>query len=81
MGKRDEKTITGGGVKGKRGRTTSDDVGGKSVGEESKSTGGKLECVGENSTGGKFGVIRSSGNILPLPRLRNYQTLLISGLC
>jgi len=36
------------GVKGKKVRTTLDDVGGKSVNEKSKSTGGK--CVSENST-------------------------------
>ena len=41
MRKRDEKTNTGEGVKGKRDRTTSDDVSGKSVSEKSKSVGGK----------------------------------------
>ncbi len=49
------------GDKGKRVRTTSDDVGGKYVSEKSKSTGGT--CVGEYTTGGKSGVIRRSDNI------------------
>jgi hypothetical protein len=49
------------GDKGKRVRTTSDDVGGKYVSEKSESTGGT--CVGEYSTGGKSGVIRRSVNI------------------
>ena len=48
MGKRAGKMITGEGDKSKKVRTTSDDVGGKSVIEKSKSTGGK--CVSENST-------------------------------
>ena len=39
-------------------RTTSDDVGGKSVSEKSKSVGG--QCVGGNSTGGNSSSIRSS---------------------
>jgi hypothetical protein len=43
MGKRDGNTNTGEGVKGKKVRTTSDDVGGKSVSEKSKFTGGKCE--------------------------------------
>jgi hypothetical protein len=51
MDKCDDKPNTGEGDKGKRTRTTSDDVGGKSVSEKSKSGGG--QCVGENSTGGK----------------------------
>ena len=41
MGKRDERTNTGEGGKGKRVRTTSDETGGKSVSEKSKSVGGK----------------------------------------
>jgi hypothetical protein len=51
MVKSDEKTNTGEGVKGKRGRTASDDEGGKSLSETSKSVCG--QCVGENSTGAK----------------------------
>ena len=65
MGKRNEKTNTGDGDKGKRVRTTSDDEGGKSVSEKSKSGGGKCvggKCVGENSTGVKSGVTRNSDN-------------------
>ena len=49
MKKRNDKTNTGEGVKGKRGRTVSDDTGGKSLSETSKSVHG----VGENSTGVK----------------------------
>jgi hypothetical protein len=45
------KTNTGGGGKGKRGRTASDDAGGKSLSETSKSARG--QCVGESSTGAK----------------------------
>ncbi len=52
----DEKTNTREGTKDKRVRTTSDDVGAKSVSEKFKSEGGK--SVGENFTGGKSGVIR-----------------------
>ena len=47
MGNYDEKTNTGEGVKGKRGRTVSDDVGGKSLSETSKSVCG--QCVGERT--------------------------------
>ena len=47
--------------KGKRGRTASDDAGGKSLSEKSKSARG--QCVGENSTGAKSDVIWSSVNI------------------
>ena len=50
MVKSNEKTDTGVGNKGKRGRTDSDDVGGKSC-ETSKSVCG--QCVGESSTGEK----------------------------
>jgi hypothetical protein len=39
IGNRDEKTITGEGVKGERVRTTSNSTGGKSMREKSKSTG------------------------------------------
>jgi hypothetical protein len=49
MGKSAEKTNTGEGVKGKRGRTASDDTGGKSLSEKSKIACG--QCVGEKSTG------------------------------
>ena len=51
MVKSNEKTNTGEGGKGKRGRTVSDDAGGKSLSETSKSVCG--QCVGENSTGVK----------------------------
>ena len=43
MVKRSDKTNTGEGVKGKRGRTASDDAGGKSLSETSKSARG--QCV------------------------------------
>ena len=49
MKKRNEKTNTGEGDKGKRGRTVSDDTGGKSLSEKSKTGCG--QCVGEKSTG------------------------------
>ena len=51
MKKRNEKSNTGEGDKGKRGRTVSDDAGGKSLNEKSKSVCG--QCVGESSTGVK----------------------------
>ena len=51
MVKSNEKTNTGEGGEGKRGRTVSDDVGGKSLSETSKSVRG--QCVGECSTGVK----------------------------
>jgi hypothetical protein len=44
MKKRNEKKNTGEGGKGKRGRTTSDDVGGKSLSDTSTSARG--QCVG-----------------------------------
>ena len=44
-----EKTNTGEGDQGKRGRTSSDDVGGKSLSDTSTSVRG--QCVGESSTG------------------------------
>ena len=47
MKKRNEKTITGEGGKGKRGRTASDDAGGKSLSDTSTSARG--QCVGESS--------------------------------
>jgi hypothetical protein len=49
MKKRNEKTNTGEGGKGKRGRTVSDDAGGKSLSDTSTSVCG--QCVGESSTG------------------------------
>ncbi len=55
MKKRNEKTNTGEGDKGKRGRTASDDVGGKSLSDTSTSVRG--QCVGEFSTGAKSTVI------------------------
>ena len=61
MVKSNEKTNTGEGGKGKRGRTVSDDVGGKSLSETSKSERG--QCVGESSTGAKSTVVLTSVNI------------------
>ena len=61
MVKRSDKTNTGEGGKGKKGRTVSDDAGGKSLSEKSKSVSG--QCVGENSTGVKSSVIRNSEHI------------------
>ena len=58
MKKRNEKANTGEGGKGKRDRTASDDVGGKSLSETSKSVCG--QCVGESSTGVKSTVILTS---------------------
>ena len=60
---------TGEGVKGKKARTVSDDVGGKSVSEKSRSTGGK--CVDENSTGVKPGPTRTSNNPFEVSRSEN----------
>ena len=62
MVKSNEKTNTGEGVKDKRGRTVSYDVGGKSLSETSKSVCG--QCVGESSTGAKSTTIHTSVNIL-----------------
>ena len=59
--KRNEKTNTREGDKGKRGRTVSDDAGGKSLSDTSKSERG--QCVGESSTGAKSTVIHTSVNI------------------
>jgi hypothetical protein len=56
-----EKTNTGEGDKDKRGRTASDDVGGKSLSETSKSARG--QCVGESSTGAKSTVIHTIVNV------------------
>ncbi len=61
MKKKNEKTNTGEGVKGKRGRDASDDTGGKSLSDTSTSTCG--QCVGESSTGVKSTVIHTSVNI------------------
>ena len=55
MKKRNEKTNTGEGGKDKRGRTVSDDAGGKSLSDTSTSERG--QCVGESSTGVKSTVI------------------------
>ncbi len=49
--KRNEKTNTGEGDKGKRDRTVSDDTGGKSLSDTS--TFARGQCVGESSTGAK----------------------------
>ena len=61
MVKSNEKTNEGECDIGKRGRTASDDVGGKSLSETSRSVCG--QCVGESSTGAKSTVIRTSVNI------------------
>ena len=45
MKKRNEKTNTGEGVKDKRGRTVSDDVGGKSLSDTSTSAGAKSTAI------------------------------------
>ncbi len=66
MVKSNEKTNTGEGGKGKRGRTVSDDAGGKSLSETSKSVCG--QCVGESSTGAKSTVIRTSVNIFEVSK-------------
>ena len=66
MKKRNEKTITGESDKGKRGRTVSDDAGGKSLSDTSTSVCG--QCVGENSTGRKSTVIHTCVNILEMPK-------------
>ncbi len=62
MKNRNEKTKTGEGGKGKRGRTASDDAGGKSLSDTSTSARG--QCVGESSTGAKSTAIRTSVNIV-----------------
>ena len=61
MGKSDEKTNTGEGGKGKRGRTASDDAGGKSLSDTSTS-------AGEKST-----VIHTSVNIFEVSKSDNPQ--------
>jgi hypothetical protein len=61
MVKSNEKTNTGEGDKGKRGRTVTDDAGVKSLSVTSKSV--SRQCVGESSTGVKSTVIRTSVNI------------------
>ncbi len=66
MKKRNEKTNTGEGVKGKRGRTVSDDTSGKSLSDTSTSSCG--QCVGESSTGVKSTVIRTSVNIFEVSK-------------
>jgi hypothetical protein len=57
---------TGEGGKGKRGRTDSDDAGGKSLSETCKSTCG--QSVGESSTGEKSTVILTSVNIFEVSK-------------
>ncbi len=57
----EEKTNTGEGDKGKRGRTVSDDTDGKSLSDTS--TSAREQCVGESSTGVKSTTIRTSVNI------------------
>ncbi len=59
-------TNTGEGVKGKRGRTASDDAGGKSLSETSKSVCGQR--VGESSTDAKSIVIHTSVNIFQVSK-------------
>ena len=54
--------------KGKRGRTASDDPGGKSLSEKSKTVRG--QCVGEKSTGA---VIHSNANIFEASRKNKTQ--------
>ena len=71
MVKSNEKTNTGEGDKGKRGRTASDDSGGKSLSETSKSGCG--QCVGENSTGVKSTVIHTSVNIFEVSKRDKIQ--------
>ena len=66
MVKSNEKTNTGEGGEGKRGRTVSDDVGGKSLSDTSTSTRG--QCVGERSTGAKSTVIHTSVNIFEVSK-------------
>ena len=66
MVKSNEKTNTGEGVKGTRGRTASDDVGGKSLSDTSTSVCG--QCVGESSTRAKSTVIRTSVNIFEVSK-------------
>ena len=58
MKKRNEKSNTGETVKDKRGRTASDDAGGKSLSDTSTSARG--QCVSESSTGAKSTAIRTS---------------------
>ena len=66
MKKRNEKTNTGEGGKDKRGRTVSDDAGGKSLSDTSTSVCG--QCVGESSTGVKSTVIHTSVNIFEVSK-------------
>ena len=61
MVKRNDKTNTGEGDKGKKGRAVSDDAGGKSLTETHRSARG--QCVGESSTGAKSAAIRTNVNI------------------
>ena len=75
MVKSNEKTNTVEGDKGKRGRTASDDAGGKSLSETSKSACG--QCVGESSTGAKSAVIRTNVTYLRRPRETKRNTSLM----
>jgi hypothetical protein len=74
MKKRNEKTNTGEGDKGKRGRTVSDDEGGKSVSDMSTSVSG--QCVGESSTGVKSTVIHTSVNIFESSKTEGQSVIL-----
>ena len=69
--KRNEKSNTAEAVKDKRGRTVSDDAGGKSLCETSTSACG--QCVGESSTGVKSNVIHTSVNIFEVSKRDNPQ--------
>ncbi len=71
MKKRNEKTNTGEGDKGTRGRTVSDVTGGKSLSDTSTSVSG--QCVGESSTGTKSTAIRTSVNIFEESKRDNPQ--------
>ena len=66
MKKRNEKTNTEEGDKGKRGRTASDDVGGKSLSVTSTSECG--QCVGASFTGVKSTSILTSVNIFEVSK-------------
>ncbi len=65
---------TGEGDKDKRGRTVSDDAGGKSLSDTSTSVCG--QCVGEISTGAKSTVIRTSVNIFEVSKRDGQVTIL-----
>jgi hypothetical protein len=71
MKKRNEKTNTGEGDQGERGRTVWDDTGGKSLSDTSTSTRG--QCVSDTSTGVKSTVILTSVNIFEVSKRDNPQ--------